>query len=142
MKPTPKGWPRISPSLFYADPRTAIDWLSRAFGFEVKIKVEAEDGGILHSELVFGEGLIMVGDAAKDPKRGSPRAHGGVNTQSLMLYVDDAKAACERARGAGAKILQEPSVHDYGEEYWSDLSFEAEDPEGHRWWVTERLRGD
>ena len=140
MKPTPKGWPRISSAIFYDDARAAIDWLCRAFGFEVKIKVEGEDGSILHSELVFGEGLIMVGAVAKDKGRGSPRSLGGANTQSLMMYVDDAKAHCERARAAGAKIRKEPTVVDYGEDYWSDLSYEAEDVEGHRWWITQRVR--
>ncbi len=40
MKPTPSGWPRLSSSVFYDDPRAAIDWLCRAFGFEVRLKVE------------------------------------------------------------------------------------------------------
>ncbi|HEY0192747.1 MAG TPA: VOC family protein, partial [Kofleriaceae bacterium] len=60
---------------------------------------------------------------------------------SLMMYVDDALAACERARAAGAKIAQEPAVSDYGEAYWADLGFEAVDPGGHRWWIAERKRG-
>jgi hypothetical protein len=59
MKPTPPGWPRISSSICYEDPAKAIDWLCNAFGFEVRLKVEGDDGSILHAELVFGEGLIM-----------------------------------------------------------------------------------
>ena len=43
------------------DAAEAIDWLCRAFGFEVQLKVEGEGGRIEHSELVFGGGLIMVG---------------------------------------------------------------------------------
>jgi uncharacterized glyoxalase superfamily protein PhnB len=140
MKPNPKGWPRISTAVFYNDAAAAIDWLCRAFGFEIKIKVDGEDGSVVHSELVFGDGLVMVGGVGKDAKRVSPQRIGGANTQSIMFYVDDAKVACERARAAGAKILREPSVSDYGEDYWSDLGFEAEDPEGHRWWIVERLR--
>ena len=34
-KPPPKGYPRISSSLSYEDAAKAIDWLCRAFGFEV-----------------------------------------------------------------------------------------------------------
>src|SRR5689334_1929932 len=33
MKPTPPGWPRISSSLYYEDPKAAIEWLCKAFGF-------------------------------------------------------------------------------------------------------------
>ena len=68
MKDSPKGWPRISSSLFYEDAGKAIDWLCRAFGFEVRLKVEGEDGSLEHSELVFGEGLIMVGQQGHGDK--------------------------------------------------------------------------
>ena len=37
MKAPPKGWPRMSASVFYQDPKAAIDWLCRAFGFEVRL---------------------------------------------------------------------------------------------------------
>src|SRR5262245_49174621 len=97
MKNTPKGWPRVSPSIVYDDAAAAIDWLCRAFGFEVRLKVEGDKGRIEHSELVFGDGVVMVGSATTDskPERSfrtkfkSPQSLGGVNTQSLMLYVDD-----------------------------------------------------
>jgi uncharacterized glyoxalase superfamily protein PhnB len=62
------------------------------------------------------------------------------NTQSLMLYVDDVDAHCATARAHGAKIVDEPTVHDYGEDYWSDRSYGASDPEGHLWWFSQRLR--
>ena len=63
------------------------------------------------------------------------------NTQGLMLYVDDVDAHCAQARAAGATIVDEPSVHDYGEDYWADRSYGALDPEGHIWWFSQRLRG-
>jgi uncharacterized glyoxalase superfamily protein PhnB len=141
MNPPPQGWPRISSAICYDDPKAAIDWLCRAFGFEVRLKVEGDDGSIEHSELTYGEGLIMVGGPkAKIPTHQSPRASGGHNTQNLMVYVDDLEAHCKRARAAGAKVLVEPEVHDYGGEYWSDRSYEAEDIGGHHWWFTQRLR--
>jgi uncharacterized glyoxalase superfamily protein PhnB len=60
MKPTPAGWPRISSGLCYRDPARMIDWLCEAFAFEVQIKVVEPDGSIKHSELTYGDGLIMV----------------------------------------------------------------------------------
>ena len=60
MKPTPPGWPRISSALFYDDAGQAIDWLCRAFGFEVRLRVEGDGGRIEHSELEYEGGLIMV----------------------------------------------------------------------------------
>jgi uncharacterized glyoxalase superfamily protein PhnB len=143
MKPTPSGWPRISSAVYYQDAAKAIDWLCNAFGFEVRLKVEGEGGSIEHSELVFGDGLVMVAQAgrAKRPEGRSPRELGGANTQAMMIYVDDLEAHCRRVRAAGAKVVAEPETHDYGEEYWTDRGYECEDPEGHRWWFYQRLRG-
>jgi uncharacterized glyoxalase superfamily protein PhnB len=145
MKAAPPDWPRISSSATYEDAAKAIDWLCRAFGFEVRLKIDGEGGTIEHSELVFGEGLVMVSDARRAAQTGrgfrkSPRTLGGANTQSMMVYVDDVEAHCKRAREAGAKIVSEPKTTDYGAEYWADRGYEAEDPEGHRWSFYERLR--
>jgi uncharacterized glyoxalase superfamily protein PhnB len=145
MKPTPPGWPRISSSVSYENPARAIDWLCNAFGFEVRLKVEGDDGSIVHSELVFGEGVIMLGDAKKEFRpestyRKSPREVGGANTQNMMVYVDDVEAHCKRAREAGARIISEPTTTHYGEDYWSDRGYEAEDLDGHHWWFSQRLR--
>lgn len=146
MNPTPKGWPRISSGIYYRDAAAMIDWLCDAFAFEVRLKVEGDGGRIEHSELTYGDGLIMVGEE----RAGAAQRFGtdmrspltaGCNTQSLMLYVDDVDAHCARARQAGARIVAEPEVHDYGDDYWSDRSYGAADPEGHLWWFSQRIRG-
>jgi len=143
MKPTPPGWPRISVSLYYDDAAKAIDWLCDAFGFQIRLKVEGEGGRIEHSELEFGEGLIMVAGADKAdkfPQVRSPGQVGGANTQNMFVYVDDVDAHCERARAGGATIRVEPKTTDYGEDYWSDRSYECVDVGGHHWWFAQRLR--
>jgi uncharacterized glyoxalase superfamily protein PhnB len=146
MNAPPTGWPRLSTSLFYDDARTAIAWLVEAFGFTVQLLVEGADGSIVHSQLAYGEALIMVGEgaAARPPKFGvplsSPRHLGGANSQSVMLFVDDVDAHCARARAAGATIAAEPELHDYGPEYWADRSYGALDLDGHLWWFTQRMR--
>jgi uncharacterized glyoxalase superfamily protein PhnB len=150
MKPTPEGWPRISVGIYYRDPAKMLVWLCDAFGFEIRLKVEGEAGRIEHSELTYGdsgnEGLIMVGHE----RTGAAAARFGVDmksplsaqctTQGMMVFVDDVDAHCAHARAAGAKIIDEPSVHDYGEDSWADRSYGAVDPEGHMWWFTQRLR--
>lgn len=140
-KPTPAGWPRISSSAFYDDPHAAIEFLCRAFGFEVRLLVEGEAGRVEHSELTFGEGLVMVGSGKPDATyRASPRTVGGTNTQAMCLFVDDVDAHCAHARAEGAVVVTEPKTSDYGEDYWVDRSYEARDPEGHHWWFMQRLR--
>jgi uncharacterized glyoxalase superfamily protein PhnB len=137
----------MSASLWYKNPAAAIDWLCKAFGFEVRLKVEGEGGRIEHSELVFGDAVLMVGSEGPSPEKerdtswqAAPRSVGGKNTANLFLYVDDVDAHCERARAAGATIANEPKTTDYGAEYWSDRNYEAIDPEGHHFWFAQRMR--
>lgn len=145
MKPIPPDWPRLSTALYYRDAGRMIDWLVEAFGFKVRIRVEGEGGRIEHSELEYGEALVMI--SSEKPADGkifavpgmSPLSLGG-NSQSLMLFVDDVDAHCAHARTRGATITSEPQIHDYGEEYWADRSYGALDPEQHMWWFTQRVR--
>ena len=141
MKPAPPGWPRISSAIYYEDPKAAIDWLCRAFGFELQLLVEGDGGRVEHSELVFGGGLIMVSSPKeKFPSMRTPSQVGGGNTQNMMVYVDDVDAHCKHSKEAGATILMEPETHDYGEDYWSDRTYECRDIGGHSWWFVQRMR--
>jgi uncharacterized glyoxalase superfamily protein PhnB len=144
MNNPPEGWPRITAAVFYDDAAKAIDWLCAAFGFEVRLKIEGEGGRIEHSELKFGEGVIMIGSTGGRSKRPrpckSPIALGGANTQTLSVWVDAIDEHCQRARAAGAKIVDEPATQDRGEEYPSDRTYRAEDPEGHQWGFIQRVR--
>lgn len=145
MKPTPPGWPRISSALYYDDARAAIDWLCKAFGFELRLLVEGDGGRIEHSELTYGEGVVMVGEARPDklermPYVRSPSQVGGGNTQNMMVYVDDVEAHYARAKAAGAVIDAELETHDYGDDYWADYGYGCRDIGGHHWWFFQRLR--
>lgn len=142
MKQTPSGWPRISTSIWYEDAHAAIDWLCKAFGFEVRLKVEGDSGAIVHSELSFGDGLVMVGSVKPDKFAfaKTPAQVGGANTQNMMVFVDDVEAHFKHARAAGAVIIKEPETHDYGADYWADRTYECRDIGGHHWWFTQRLR--
>ncbi len=142
MKNPPSGWPRIAPAVFYQDAAASIEWLVHAFGFAVRVKVEDDQGRIVHSQLVMDGGLVMVSQAGLSPERTylmSPQAAGGANTQALFVYVDDADAHCEKARAAGAVVVAEPETQDYGDGYWADRTYQARDPEGHNWWFAERV---
>jgi uncharacterized glyoxalase superfamily protein PhnB len=145
MKATPKGWPRLSVSVYYQDATAALDWLCRAFGFELQLKVEGDGGKIVHSELKYGEALIMVGEeGGKEPWQAmqrSPKSVGGSVTASACLFVDDVDAHHAQAVAAGGQVTREPITNDYGDDYWTDRSYGVLDPEGHLWWFMQRIRG-
>lgn len=147
MNAPPAGWPRISSSVYYDDAGAAIDWLCAAFGFEVRLRIEGDEGRIEYSELTLGEGLVMVGSTVKAAEPGepwrqllaSPQGLGGRHTQSLCVYVDDVDAMHARAVAAGAKVMRAPKTSDYGDDYWTDRSCGLTDPEGHLWWFMQRI---
>ena len=133
MKTLPPGWPRLSVAIFYDDPRAALDWLEKAFGFATRVCVTNPKGEIVHSELEFGEAVVMVGGTTY-PGRKSPRSLDGANTQGANVFVDDVDAHHARARAAGATISYPLENKDYG-----DRGYGALDLEGHQWWFAQRI---
>lgn len=126
----PPGYPRISPYLNYENTGDMIDWLADAFGLVERHRMAGPDGEVTHAEMGFEGGVVMMGSPGGDFR--NPKQLGQV-TQSLYVYVDDVDSHCDRARKAGAEIIEEPSDQPYG-----DRRYGASDPEGHRWYFATR----
>ena len=116
------------PFLAYDDARSALDWLTKAYGSEQTAVHKTPDGRVAHAEMRLDDSMIMLG-AAFDNGWGmrTPRELSGVN-QGVYLIVDDIEAHYERARGADAEIVRPLAVTDYG-----SREFRSRDPEGNIW---------
>lgn len=123
---------RLISCLCYEDADAAVDWLTRAFGFEPHAVYRDEAGKVVHAELSFGNGMIMIG-----PDGGGefgnkvmtlPERAGGRCTQTVYIIVDDVDAHFARASAAGAETIIAPRDESYG-----GRSYSARDPEGHAW---------
>ena len=123
---------RLVSALGYQDADAAVGFLCRAFGFEERAVYRDEAGKVVHAELTFGNGMIMIG-----PDQGGafgkmvmtlPERAGGRCTQSIYAIVDDVDAHHARAVAAGADILIAPRNESYG-----GRGYSARDPEGHAW---------
>ncbi len=122
-------------AIFYRDPRAALDFLEKGLGFERVMVIEDPVGGIVHSEMRFGDSLVMVGPEFTDDHK-SPRSIGGGNTQTVHINIaTDAHVHCARARAAGFDILAEPEDQFYGQR-----TYRCRDPEGHMWTVGQFIR--
>ena len=130
--------PAFTVSAFYRDPKAALDWLARAFGFEVTMVIEDADADPRNSHYemaIEGRGRIMIGGEWADWTR-SPASAGGVNTQSTHVdLARDLDGHCARARSAGARIAAEPADQFYG-----DRTYRAVDLEGHMWTFAQHVR--
>jgi uncharacterized glyoxalase superfamily protein PhnB len=127
--------PTFAAAILYKNPFAALDWLEKAFGFERSMVITDSSGNLSHAEMKFGDGYVMIGGEWADFVA-SPASVSGKNTQTLHVHLDDGlDSHCERARGAGARILVEPEDQFYG-----DRTYRAQDPEGHIWTFAQNFR--
>jgi PhnB protein len=126
VKNPPEGTPRILPMLTYADAPAAIEFLSKAFGFEQRYRLDMPDGRVGHAELALEGGVVAL--ASEFEGFGVSPAKLDGHHAALFVYVDDVDAHFARARDEGATIAAEPADQFYG-----DRTYRAIDPEGHRW---------
>ena len=121
----------VIPTLRYQDAPGAIEWLCEAFGFEKHLVVPGENGTIAHAQLVFGNGMIMLGSALDrefDKLQKPPNALGNVPSQSAYVILEDADKHYARAVAAGAEIVMDIKDEDHG-----GRGYSCRDPEGHIW---------
>ncbi len=121
----------IIPTMRYHDAAAAIEWLCEAFQFEKHLVVPGDHGTVAHAQLVFGNGMIMLGSAGDDAfgrLQKPPRELGGLTTQSPYIVVEDADEHYARAVAAGAEIVLEIKDEDFG-----GRGYSCRDPEGHLW---------
>lgn len=118
----------VIPVLYYPDVRAAVEWIKAAMPFTERLQI-----GDHRSQLVHGNGAVIVanrgGHADADPSTlQSPAGH------SIMLRVEGIDALFDQAKAAGARILDEPEDHMYGERQCSFA-----DPWGHLWTLSETI---
>ncbi len=109
----------VIPVLYYPDPGIAAEWLIKAFGFTVRLRIANH-----RIQMRAGEGCITVAEGSVVPER----------SHVTQIRIEDALTHCERARKNGALILTEPTDHVYGERQYN-----VQDFFGHRWDFTETL---
>ena len=112
----------VIPVLNYADVAQAVAWLCEVFGFTQRLTI-----GNHRVQLTVGDGAVVAADGGRP---GGERMRG----HSVMVRVDDVDAHHERARSAGAEIVQPPASHSYGERQYTVV-----DIGGHAWTFTQSI---
>jgi uncharacterized glyoxalase superfamily protein PhnB len=117
------------PFLSYEDASAALDWLERAFGFKRKEVHAGENGTVVHAEMRFADGMVMLGSAGEnDLGMKTPKELGAVN-QGVYVIVDERiDEHYERAVAAGAEVVRPIHDTDYG-----SRDYVVRDPEGNLW---------
>ena len=128
-KPIPDGYHSVTPYLIVDDANRAIDYYTRAFGAEEKLRFATGDK-IGHAELQIGDSVVMLADEFPERDIRGPKARGGASS-SLMIYVEDVDATFQRAIDAGGQVDGE-GVRD---QFYGDRSGTLIDPFGHKWTI-------
>lgn len=110
----------VIPELAYPDIGEAIDWLCKAFGFALRIRMTNHRAQLN----VAGGGAIVL---IEQNRNISSRC-------AVVVRVEDVNAHCERARRSGAKIVREPKDYPYGERQYN-----VEDFTGHHWCFSQSI---
>src|SRR4029453_11189919 len=86
--------------LIYPDPSAAADWLPKAFGFFVRLRIANH-----RIQMKAGDGCFTIAEGTVAPN----------NSHIVQVRIEDAEGHCERARQHGAPILTEPKDQHYRE---------------------------
>ena len=101
----------VLPELAYPDVSAAADWLCRAFGFAVRLRIA--DHRVQMS--VPGGGALVVKQGGVTPD--SCASH------SVMVRVADVDAHHAHALAAGAEVSGAPTTYPYGERQYGARDF-------------------
>ena len=122
---------QVTPYLLYEDGEAAIEFVTGAFGFQ---EVDRSIGGAggLHAELEVGPGggRVYLGQ----PPSGFRNPSEVGRTSLVHILVDDADAHYERAKAAGAQIIEEPNDLPFGHRRYG-----CADPQGHEWYFAQPI---
>jgi len=113
----------VLPVLSYPDPDEAADWLVRAFGFRIRLRVFHH-----RVQLTFDGGALVTTDSRWTPDGSAGLGH------AMQIRVDDVDVIHARALAAGATEDIAPRDFEYGERQAS-----LTDPWGHRWTLSQTI---
>jgi uncharacterized glyoxalase superfamily protein PhnB len=111
--------PSIVPYLSYVDANAAMLFLDRAFGLEKVQSFDDLDGRLIHGEMRWVGGVVMLGSVDVKPAMGSP---------GIYCVVEDVDKHYAKAQAAGAEIVYPPEDTEFG-----TRRYRARDCEGHEW---------
>ena len=122
---------QVTPYLLYENGEAAIEFVTGAFGFREVDRAIGGAGG-LHAELEVepGGGRIYLGQ----PPSGFRNPSEVGRTSLVHVLVNDADAHYERAKAAGARIIEEPNDLPFGHRRYG-----CSDPQGHEWYFAQPI---
>jgi uncharacterized glyoxalase superfamily protein PhnB len=124
VKPVPRGYSTVTPTLNQDDAWATIGFCKKAFVAKLLSKMVGPGKKLMHAEVMIGDSMIMLSDAVMEPARAA----------SLFLYVPSVDKAIAKAVKAGAKVRMPPM-----DMFWGDRFGSVVDPQGNIWALGTRI---
>jgi uncharacterized glyoxalase superfamily protein PhnB len=121
----------LLPHIVYRDVVEAVAWLTKTFGFREHYRYGAPDD-VSGAQMHLGAVYIMLRQSRAGEATPKQIGH---STQSLTVFVEDIDQHYRRTKAAGARIVEELHITEYGEHQYG-----AEDLDGHHWLFSRHAR--
>lgn len=118
----PAHYQPVMPYVVVNDTDGFIDFISAVFGAEEKLRVNRDDGSLMHGEYILNGGTIMLGQASDEWKP---------FPNSMFLVVKEVAELYRKAAENGAIGNQDPADRGYG------LAAGFMDRWGNQWWLND-----
>lgn len=118
----PEYYSPVMPYLVVSDADGFIEFIRRVFNAEEMLRVNNDDGSVMHCEYIVNGGTIMFGEAG---------GHWPAFPCAMYLVVKDVDGLYEKALANGATGNQEPDDRGYGR------AAGFLDKWGNQWWLND-----
>ena len=121
VKPIPDGYHTVTPYLVVKGAHNLITFLKQAFDAKVLVKMNRDNGDVMHAEISIGDSRIMLSDASDQFPP---------TIVNIFLYVPDADITYRSAIDAGGISSME-----LADQYYGDRMGGVKDKFGNQWWI-------
>lgn len=121
VKPIPDGYHTVTPYLVVKGANNLISFLKQAFDAKEEVRMDRENGEVMHAEITIGDSRIMLSDASDQL---------APTIANIFLYMPDTDAYYKKAISAGGTSSMEPADQFYG-----DRMGGVKDQFGNTWWI-------
>ena len=118
----PEHYSPVMPYIIVGDAERFIEFIKAVFDAEEELRVDTDDGSVMHCEYSINGGTIMFGQSGGEWK---PFPCG------MFVVVDDVDGLYGKALANGANAIQEPGDRGYGR------AAGFMDEWGNQWWLND-----
>jgi MerR family transcriptional regulator, thiopeptide resistance regulator len=125
----------IIPTLAVSDIAASIRFYTDVLGFEPGMTLSGGDGVLIHGSVSRGDTYLMFSRLNASDPHDMGQLGQGVVLYGTVADDEDIDAYFERAKSAGATVVQEPT-----DQFWGHRDWGVKDPDGYLLFISKVTR--